>query len=950
MSNRITINTSTPISLTDSEIESISIEKATDAIGEEFSADELSVSVYYDDTDSILRNAGYGTSIEFAMDGVSAGTFYITDITRSASKKWSIQATSMVGILDKETNYGGMYFVKPLRHVLEDIILTDGIYGANYRNRIAYHSVVNTPPRYKPGGSSSATYLAKGRQAMLTTTTTTVRTRLYARFVWLGTKTGWATNSYRDTAVLYGANPYTTYGVVLTPSTGRLRLFLCGTSFDLCPTTDPLLIGQNVVLDITPTSGTAKITIDGVEKTVDISSVQSTTDYTNNAVADSLAWYCGGYTTDTQGNPAMTQYMFFRLYNGSTQLCSLLPYYYRAEGAVRFYDSVDNRWWGIGSYAGWPKTYNVWLNPVASGVPVSLERSNMMDRIEYADGIEDLKVTGWLQVHTKREALYQVLLALGLSMKSSTDGKYIIGGLVDSVAGEISDSSIYMSGSETKVPKTRNIYLTEHIYQTGSENKVVFDNTETADSSSSIAVFDNAPIQDTPVGNGITITAFNCNAAVISGYGTITATPYVHSEKIHSEKISSDLDGRDVSVRDVTLVTYMNAENVMDRLKAYYNNAVSIVRNSIVYHGESCGNKYSFTDPFGDAISGFLTKVSVTTSKIAKAMCEFVKNFSPPAPSAGYSHYALLYSNPGYTQTWTVPSGVSSFHVILVGGGCGGESGYAGADGSRLQKDDGQVFDPTWTTAPAAEGGMYGENGVSGKIYEIDITDPASSYQFYIGTGGNGGAVCTSHTVNNKGTAGQETTFGSYSSANGTVRAYGVRNIFNGDIYGGEMPKWNSESGKGGDGGWIEVISQTQIVHHPAADAYDHVHGKTLKGGSDGADYYSSGVIAHAGGGGSGGGIHTGTTTSDGAPGADATSSHGGRGADAYYSGNATIDNVGAILNPLEVNARWFGYGGMGGFGGAGGGASGDGWGVGGKGGRSERGGNGSQGCILIYY
>ena len=952
MANAIVINASTPITLVSEDIESINIEKATNMVGEEFSADELVARVFYDDSSSILANVGYGTAVEFKIDGVSAGTFYTVEVTRTATKKWTIRATSMVGILDKETSYGGMYFVEPLRHVLEDIILTDGIYGSSYRNRLAYHSVINIPPRYKPGGSSSATNLARGRQAMLTTTTTTVRTRLNARFKWLGTETGWATSSYQDTAVLYGANPYTTYGVVLTPSTGRLRLYLCGMSFDLCPTTDPLLIGQNVVLDITPTSGTAKITIDGVVKTIDISSVQSTSAYTNNDVADSLAWYCGGYITDTAGNPAKTQYMYFRLYNGSTQICSVLPYYYRTEKAVRFYDGVNDRWWGIGSYAGYPKTYNYWLNPVASGVPVSLERSNMMDRIEYADGVEDLKVTGWLKVQTKREALYQVLFALGLSLRSSTDGQYIIGGMADSVAGNISDSDVYMTGSESKVKKTRNIYLTEHVYQTGAESQVVFDNTETADSSDSVAVFDKSPIQDTPVGSGITITAFNCNAAVISGYGTITATPYVHSEKIHTEKISSDLDGRDVTASEDTLVTYMNVENVMDRLKAYYNNTVSIVKNAIVYHGETCGTKYGFTDPFGESVSGFLSKLSIATSKIAKAMCEFVKNYSPPSPSAGYTRYALFYSNAGYERTWTVPSGVTSFHVILVGGGSGGDSGYAGEDGHGISISQGLVVTDQIQTAPVAHGGMYGANGASGKIYEFDITSPASSYSFKVGRGGTGGAYCTSSTTNNKGSAGEETTFGSYSSASGSVRANGVRNIFTGTIYGGEMPKWNSESGKGGDGGWIEVISQTQIVHHPATDIYDYVRGVTIKGGADGSDYYENGVIKLAGGGGTGGN-YVGDGKAGGEPNPNPGQGivpYGGFGA----SGNSSsgIEQYGRYLSPFSINPAWYGYGGMGGMGGAGGGAGGHMHteNEGGKGGNGQSGGSGSYGCVLIYY
>lgn len=951
MANTIIINASTPITLVSEDIESINIEKATNMVGEEFSADELVARVFYDDSSSILAGAEYGTSVEFQIDGVSAGTFYVLEVTRTATRKWTIRATSMVGILDKETSYGGIYFVKPIRHVLEDIILTDGIYGASYRNRIAYSSAINTPARYKPGGSSSETYLAKGRLCTSDDSAFTVRTKIDVMFRWLGTQTGWATSSYQNVAVLYGANPYSTYGVVLTPSTGRLQLYLCGTAFDLCSTSAPLLIGQLVRLIVDPTAGTATIDIDDVVRTIDISSIHSTSAYTNESAASQLAYYCGGYITDTQGNPAMVEYYRSRMYNKSgTLINNTQLYYYRTEGYYRFYDGVTGYWCGIASYAGYPNTYDSWANPSESGVPVSSARRRMMNRIEYADGVENLKVTGWLNVQTKREALYQVLFALGLSLRSSSDGQYIIGGMANSIAGDIADSDIYMTGSETKVRKTRNIYLTEHVYQTGAENQVVFDNTETADSSASIAVFDKSPIQDTPVGSGITITAYNCNAAIISGYGTITATPYIHSEKIHEEKISSDLDGRDVTASSDTLVTYMNVEDVMDRLKAYYNNMVSIIKNAIVYHGEMCGTKYGFTDPFGDSVSGFLAKLSISASTKAKAMCDFVKNYSPPSPSAGYTHYALFYDNAGYQRTWNVPSGVTSMHVILVGGGSGGESGYAGADGSKLNKDDGQVVDPNWTTAPVAEGGMYGQNGVSGKIYEFDITNPAASYTFVVGTGGSGGNYCTSHTTNNKGSAGGETTFGSYSSANGSVRVNGVRNIFTGTIYGGEMPKWNSESGKGGDGGWIEVISQTQIVRHPATDAYDYVHGKTFKGGSDGSDYYSGGVITHAGGSGSGGGIWSGTQTWDGASGEDATSSHGGKGANAHYSGTGMINQAGAIIDPLEVNAYWFGYGGMGGFGGAGGGASGDGWGIGGHGGMAQRGGNGSRGCVLIYY
>ena len=88
---------------------SVLLEKATDLAGEELSADVLHFSVFYDDSDSTLRNEKYAVPIVYYEDDLAIGTFYLTNVERIASRMYKIEAASMVGILSKQMHYGGMY-------------------------------------------------------------------------------------------------------------------------------------------------------------------------------------------------------------------------------------------------------------------------------------------------------------------------------------------------------------------------------------------------------------------------------------------------------------------------------------------------------------------------------------------------------------------------------------------------------------------------------------------------------------------------------------------------------------------------------------------------------------------------------------------------------------------------------------------------------------------------
>ena len=484
-----------------------------------------------------------------------------------------------------------------------------------------------------------------------------------------------------------------------------------------------------------------------------------------------------------------------------------------------------------------------------------------------------------------------------------------------------------MSGTEKPVEKTKTIAVTEHVYTQTTTSAVVFDNTTAAQPmTDAIVQFENAPVvKNSITANGLTVKAKNCNAAIVTGNGTLTATLIDHARVVHEYVVSPDLDGRDVNVSSDTLITYLNVQNVMDRLKAFYNNTVTRIDNAIVYGGQQCGNKYSFNSPFGDAVSAFLSKISASVSTFAKLMCIFYKNYVPPVIGSTYSNYVLLTGS----GTWTVPAGVTQFKAVLIGGGNGGDSGFAGEDGPRMTY---------MTDTTPAEGGSYGANGAGGKIYEVDVTSPAASYSYSCGTGGSGGAVCSSHNANNAGSAGGNTTFGLHSSASGYTYANGHQNLLNGLVYGGNLIPWNANSGSGGDGGWIEVDQDNNLTYHDGENAYNYRTGAYYQGGATSQWVSWNGRLGGGGGGASASGDGESPLTVD-----YTNGGAGGKGA----------DGANQTGNPLNIVPSYYGFGGIGGIGGGGGGFMGypaTGTSTAGKGGKGGKGMDGAPGCVIVYY
>lgn len=976
-------STSAPSHFFDNEsLLSVHADVATAMIEDELKIDTLEFEVSYDDTDETLRNLAYATPIYYYNGPNFMGTFYFKSVERYGDHYYRVDAVSVIGLLEYETFYGGYYTAKNVKDLMVSAFLTDGLsddlligYTGIQTPSSAYNwdGVLLAPSVFYNGVTTSHVFkydfsihgIEEGKVNATfytlqkndgTLDTANIEVELIA---YRGPAVGDDLNPNHDDLLIY----FTCSGRRSSSETYSAASYFTANfndriHFEFLPASPTIARysindGELVNLDFTADSHNMRYKhVDTFGRVFERN------------VALPVEGLAGIYANGVNSYFAEDLYrLHMTIYNSGWWSNSSNSYVFSVG-------SVLNATSGQVSLLNIQRKY---LAPVVDSLTVAGDVTNydgitnipatfaqqILNAI-WVDNADSIRVSGWIPTCTRREAIHKILFALNLNMIKTQDGNLIIGKLVNQVQGSIQADNIYDRGSAQKVKAPMELALTEYAYTPDTTNTVeLFDNTnETVGSGQYVVLFSSAPIYSTPTAtSGMTIHKYNSNAAIVSGKGKITAQVYRESRRDLVQKVSDRSDGGRVSVSSVQLITALNASSVMDKLLAYYGGDVYKIKNSIIANGEKTGVKYSFLSPFGEQVDGFLNSYVLNNSAIAKLDCEFTSGFVPQDIGAQYNNFVILTGS----GTWTVPSSVFSkanprIYVVMIGGGQGGSSGLAGEDGKT---------NSSLSTRSVARGGMYGENGASGKVFSQEISNPSASYSYSCGSGGAGGAICSDLKNNNVGENGTDTTFGSFSSSDGTIMANGYTNLLNGEIYAASMPKWNAESGKGGDGEYVIVGSARtfeSIDRKPSSTIYNYITGVTLDGIADGWDRAWA--------------FEPGATTRQIS---QIGAGVGGWAFDSYGEvWPKDITDTAGQTRPLiggdgctptyvppkatTYNPHYFGYGGMGGPGGGGGGNGGayeDRWSdtsphvysyPGGTGGKGGKGGDGGDGCVLIYY
>ena len=519
--------------------------------------------------------------------------------------------------------------------------------------------------------------------------------------------------------------------------------------------------------------------------------------------------------------------------------------------------------------------------------------------------VREVAAYGRLPRDNRRTNLGRVLVATGATLTEDTAGRMVVSYLGAGNVQNIPQRVIYLNtGSvEYRHPATA-VQVTEHaFYQLADdEQKTLFDNTAEITTAVPQTVIFEEPCYNLTTTGTLTIAQSNENYAIVEGSGTLVGTVYTHTQRVITESTGVVAAENVLTLEDNELVGIHNSDYVAKRMANYYKLAIGVQFEA---HDESGalqpGTKLNIVDPFGVSRVGWLEKKTFNLGNKTRAQMDIAIDWQPGPWGSTFDEYELITED---EPAWEVPAGVTTVRVILGQGGQGGGGGY---NGLASNCEDG------------GDGGWAGEAGNAGKVYVVDVpVTPGQTYAIAIGAPGKGGAP------NVTGTEGGETTFGSYSSASGTIPENGFLNQFLGETY-----ALAGEAGiAGGKGGGY---SSSGYVYGESVTA----DGQTWTGGRS---YLASKRYNGAGGGGAAYGNN----------GADATSAHyGGDGADATDRPNLPTPGLGC--------------GGIGGNGGGGGGKFGAQWssdvqkwicweGYSARGGTGSPGHDGGQGwCLLLY-
>lgn len=533
---------------------------------------------------------------------------------------------------------------------------------------------------------------------------------------------------------------------------------------------------------------------------------------------------------------------------------------------------------------------------------------------EIKTNLTEIKLYGWLPIASPRDNLAQVLFSIGAVIKTDLGGVLRIESLWDGISGELTQNQMYEGPSVKYDSAVTQVVVTEHQYVEGGEETKLFEGTA---QQGDIITF-NSPMYEL-VADGFSILESGANYAKVSGgSGTLKGRAYIHNTREVVRDVSEAAEPNIKTVKDATLVSLVNSTAVAERLANYFQ-WTETIQAPIVYQGEVPGNRVATWHPYDKTgVTACLESADINLSNTLKADETLLVGFVPPKASAEYYDTMELIDE---DTTWTVPDGVTSLRVVLIGGGSGGSGGAPGEDGGR------GIFG-TKGRGKGGSGGVKGEAGAGGKIYQNNITvSPGNAFQVHIGnggTGGNGGEAPAN------GSDGGDTTFGELSSLNGSRSESGFYEQTSGITY----AKPGEAGIPGGNGDGANSTAENVIYKGVTYTPGDTVRGETYEG------YVASG--------GGGGGASAGENGKDGTIGRVSTQPYatGGDGGD----GGTPVNGE---------NATIYGFGGSGGHGGGGGGGGGNctgaedryTWeGAGGSGGMGSNGGNGYKGCVILYY
>lgn len=451
--------------------------------------------------------------------------------------------------------------------------------------------------------------------------------------------------------------------------------------------------------------------------------------------------------------------------------------------------------------------------------------------------IASIKIYGALPVDNRRNNLKKLLVATGAVLQTNADGSVRFTGPDTTSPVEIKDGDIFMGGSVDIPTPYQAVKITEHAFAKTSNDilTTLLDGeavgmdiiTPAGASVTGALVTFSDPMHDLAV-TGTTILESGVNYAVLapSMACTLTGYKYSHTTRIVTAGSLTASEQATKRLDDNTLISLFNVDTVAQRWLDYYS-AQKAITMSVVWKGEQPAGAVVFADPYDERAVGLIESQDVRLSAKLAADTTVQVGKIPSISGNTYEHVLVV------TQSGTVTIPVEAkgkAQLVLISGGHGGSSGYAGAVGSGKTKSDqsgsNAIYRSKWFVPPGpALGGKAGTPGGGARILRVTLNDVVggqTALNVNIGVGGLGGLFTDGE--NAPGQSGGDTTVGDYTTAGAQETDTGYYDPINGVLYGAP----GGEGIPGGTSGGYDESSEGNVIPAESVTGF----GQTFPGGN----------------------------------------------------------------------------------------------------------------------
>ena len=509
--------------------------------------------------------------------------------------------------------------------------------------------------------------------------------------------------------------------------------------------------------------------------------------------------------------------------------------------------------------------------------------------------IASIKIYGALPVDNRRNNLKKLLVATGAVLQTNPDGSVRFTGPDTTSPVEIKDGDIFMGGSVDIPTPYQAVKITEHAFAKTSndilttllDGEAVGMNIITpagASVTGALVTFSD-PMHDLAI-TGTTILESGVNYAVLapSTSCTLTGYKYSHTTRIVTAGSLTASEQATKRLDDNTLISLFNVDTVAQRWLDYYS-AQKAVTMSVVWRGEQPAGAVVFADPYDERAVGLIESQDVRLSAKLAADTTVQVGKIPPISGNTYEH-VLVVTQSG---TVTIPAEAKGkAQLVLISGGHGGSSGYAGEVKSGKTESDQHgsdiIYRDKWYVPPGpAPGGKAGTPGGGARILRVtmnDVVGGQTTLSVIIGAGGPGGLFADGE--NAPGQSGGDTTVGDYTTEGAQETSTGYYDPINGVLYGAP----GGVGIPGGAGGGYDESSEGNIILAESVTGFGQTFSGGVSVGISDSGYKSNGKIADTYG-----------FTS-----AKAFGSYGGGAAYGSNGGNGSLDEI--FFNAWSSGAR----------------------------------------------